>query len=385
MALPIDQLIKSLSEDEVKATIYDTLVSFGVNATAWQPGGVARAIIAVLAKVISGFTPIMSLAIRGTFLDSAEGDWLTLLAKYVYGVTRIPSIFATGKLTVTNSGGGLYDLVAGEMTVKNPVTGKTYKNVSAVTINPSSEIVIDIVAVEAGAASTTMADTITAQETQFLGVSVNNAAAVIGTDEESDKSLRQRCQDALGALSPLGAAAAYSYFAKTAVREDGSPIGVNRTNVVHNGDGGVVNTYVLTASGELPGGDLTLVDDFLKLKAAPLCVTSYALSPSPVAVEIKYVVLVDGTVDSDLQKIRVEINAALNAFMSEFPINGYTTAGPPNGHISWTFLIAPIGNANKAIRSIFVSINGGVAPVILAPSLYVAHTIDPASVVELLP
>lgn len=386
MALPIDQLIKSLSEDEVKATIYDYLNSLGFNVTAWQTGGVARTMVAALAKVISGFTLVMSLAIRGTFLDTAEGDWLGLLAKYVYGVTRIPAIFATGKLTVTNTGGGLYDIVAGELVVRNPVTGKTYKNSTAVTINPSSEIDVDIVAIEVGADSTTTANTITEKVTQFLGVSVTNAAAIIGADEESDKDLRQRCRDALGALSPLGAAAAYSYFAKTAIREDGSSIGVNRTKVIRTNDTGTVHTYVLSPTGTLSSGDLALVDDFIKLKAAPLCITASALSPTPLSINIKYVVLVDGTVDSDLQKIQTEIETAIDDYMKEFPIGGYDVViGPITGTISWTFLVTPIGSANKAVKSVFMTLNGLTSNISVLPTQYVSHTIDPTSSVDLLP
>lgn len=386
MALSIDQLFKSLSEEEVKATLYDILTSLGFNVTAWQTGGVARTIIAALAKTISGFTLIMSLAIRATFLGSAEGDWLTLLANYVYGVSRIPSTFGTGKLTVTNSGGGLFDIVPGELVVKNPATGKTYKNSAAVTINPSSEIDIDIIAVEAGTDSTTAAGTINTQVTQFLGVSVTNPTPVIGTDEEKDEALRQRCLEALGALSPLGAAAAYSYFAKSALREDGSSVGVNRVKTHTGNIDGEVDVYVLNPSGELSSEDLAIVDEVIQTNATPLAVTSNILNPNPVAVTIKYVVLVDTSVDSDLTKIKDEIEVAINSFMSEFPIGGYEVVdGPIKGAFSWTFLMASISNSNSAVRSIFVTTNGGSSNIPLNYYQYVLHTIDPTSVVNPLP
>lgn len=106
--LPIDQLIKPLSKDEVKDSIYRLMAATGLPVTSWPEGGVARTIVAIVAAIFAGFTDVIAVAIRAGFLDLAEGIWLTLLARYVYGVDRIEATFAAGEVTLNNTGGGVY-------------------------------------------------------------------------------------------------------------------------------------------------------------------------------------------------------------------------------------------------------------------------------------
>ena len=47
--LSIDQLRKGLTFDEAKAAILAVLVTLGFPVTSWQPGGIALAIVTVLA------------------------------------------------------------------------------------------------------------------------------------------------------------------------------------------------------------------------------------------------------------------------------------------------------------------------------------------------
>src|SRR5690606_14818917 len=87
---------------------------------------------------------------------------------------------------------------------------------------------VDVIAFEAGSASSSSAGEITEIVTTMLQVTCSNPVALIGRDEESDPALRQRCRDSLGALSPNGPQAAYEYWAKSALRADGQPVNVNR-------------------------------------------------------------------------------------------------------------------------------------------------------------
>ncbi|MDI9653580.1 hypothetical protein QM306_35040, partial [Burkholderia cenocepacia] len=70
------------------------LVTVGFLVTSWQPGGIALAIVDVLATIYSTFTLVAAAAINGGFLDTAEGAWLTYKAKSDYDVTRFPATFA---------------------------------------------------------------------------------------------------------------------------------------------------------------------------------------------------------------------------------------------------------------------------------------------------
>src|SRR5262245_9925447 len=84
--LPIDELITPLTEEQVEATVYDLLVALGLDPTSWPRRGTSRVIIRIVAKLIAGFTVLMAAAIRGTILELSTGSWLTVLARYVYGV-----------------------------------------------------------------------------------------------------------------------------------------------------------------------------------------------------------------------------------------------------------------------------------------------------------
>ncbi|HKU42874.1 MAG TPA: baseplate J/gp47 family protein, partial [Polyangiales bacterium] len=107
---------------------------------------------------------------RSGFLELAEGDWLTLVARHVYGVEREQATFAAGEVTLTNSGGGSFTLDADDLVVWNPTIKKSFRNPAGFTLGPADDITIPIVAIEAGTASTSSPGAITEIETTLLGV-----------------------------------------------------------------------------------------------------------------------------------------------------------------------------------------------------------------------
>src|SRR5262252_8646367 len=112
------ELVKPVTRQEVQASIYEALGVLGVNTTSWKPGAVPRVIIVAVSVVFSGFSELVSLTAKGGFLELAEGDWLTIVAHYVYGVDRIDATFASGGLTLSNSGGGEYALDPDDLIVR---------------------------------------------------------------------------------------------------------------------------------------------------------------------------------------------------------------------------------------------------------------------------
>src|SRR5690348_4867886 len=123
MALTVDQLVSSQTKDQIQATLYANLQALGFSCTSWRPGGVARTIVAILATVLAAFTVLMVVVAKSGFLDFAEGDWLTLLAKQFFDVDRETASFASGFVTLTNSGGGVYSYAAFTYQVKSAVSG----------------------------------------------------------------------------------------------------------------------------------------------------------------------------------------------------------------------------------------------------------------------
>src|SRR4249920_678192 len=187
-------LIEPATDAEVESKYYEILGTIGVTTTQWSPGSVLRTYIEGTSILVSALSQVMALMTRSGYLEFSEGDWLTQVAHYVYGVDRIQATYATGKITLTNAGGALYSLGPGDLIVSNPTTRKTYRNEAAIVLNPLSTVIdIPIVAVEAGADSTSAAGAITQLVTTLLRVTVTNDAAVVGSDEELDPQLRDRC------------------------------------------------------------------------------------------------------------------------------------------------------------------------------------------------
>ena len=128
------ELVTPLTREQVEDSIYAAIAARGTSTTTWKPGGVARTIITAVSIVLAAFSSLQAMIANSGFLDLAEQDWLTLLARYVYGVTRDPGSFATGNITANNTGGGVYSGDAGDLIAVNTTTGKSYRNTAAFSI-----------------------------------------------------------------------------------------------------------------------------------------------------------------------------------------------------------------------------------------------------------
>jgi phage-related baseplate assembly protein len=346
----LDSLIVPLTVAEAKAAIYAALAAQGVTTTAWLPGSTARTIIAGLAIVLAAFSRLQSLIAKSGFLAYAEGDWLTLVARLVYGVERDVGTFAAGFITLTNSAGGSFSGDAGDLVFSSSVAKKTYRSTAAYTLGSMGTTTVAIEALEIGAASTAIAGDIDTMTTTLSGVTCSNAAALVGMDPETDAALRLRCAEKLGSLSPNGPRDAYGYLARSAKKADGiTPIGVTRVLAVADGVGGV-DVYVATASGGLTGtvGDLSTdlgcVDEAIQTQCVPLAITGRVHSATPLSVPVTYELwLRDGSGLTD-PLVQDAVDAALLAFVTEQPIGGVVVP-PAAGKIYVSALEVVIGGA----------------------------------------
>jgi hypothetical protein len=329
-------LTKPATRADVQASIYRVLGILGVNTTSWSTGAVVRTWTVGVSAMLSAFSSLQAQIASSGFLDLATGDWLTLVAKYVYGVERIEATFAAGTLTLSNSGGGIYDIDPGDLIVATPVvigdakSGKTYRNDAAIHLGAGATVTgIPITAVEAGADSTAGAGAITVLTTALLNVTCSNPAALVGLDLESDPAVRVRCSEKLGALSPMGPWDAYAYAARNAHRSTGEPCGVTRTRTLKDGYGNLT-LVIASASGTVTGtiGDLTTdlgaVDDAIQKLAAPLCVTAHTETASAVSQAITYELWAYNTSGLNDVQIKSLISTALTTFTRAQPIGGNT-------------------------------------------------------------
>jgi len=331
-SVSLSELTTPLTRAQAEALTYAILARLGLSTTTWKPGAVARALITVFAIFMVGATTLLALIAGGGFLETASGDWLTLLARHVYGVERELATFAAGEITLVNTAGGVYTLDPGDLVVQNLDTGKTYRNTTTFTVGALATITVPIAAVEGGSASTSIAGAITGFVTPLIGVTCSNALAVVGTDDEGDAALKTRCSERLGALSPNGPWDAYAYVAKNSKRADGTPIGITRTRLSKDGFGNVV-LYVATATGGVTGTpddtttDLGAVSDAIQRGAVPLAVTADVESAVPNVIDIDYQLWIYSTTGRSEAEVKTAVQTAIAQYLATRNIGGDVISG----------------------------------------------------------
>lgn len=377
--MTIDELTTPMTVDEAKTAIYTAMATKGVKTTSWKTGAVVRTIVACVALVLAAFSRLQALIAAGGFLATAEGQWLTLVAHYVYGVTRSTGSFASGVVTFDNAGGGVYSGAAGDLVVRSGATDKTYRNTAAYSIGAlATGVDVAFEAVELGSDSTAPAATIDELVTTLSGVTCTNVAALVGTDEETDVELRTRCAAKLGTLSPDGPADAYSYVARSTLRADGTPIGVTRVKTTPDGLGGV-GVIVATGSGGVTGTEGDPATDLGAIAAAiweqvePLAVTATVASATAYPIAVTYELWVRASGGLTAGQIGEEVEAALTAYLAAVPIGG------DGGFVRLSALEAVVGSVRPDTTRVTLTLPGGDTALLVA-SAPVAGTVTATAI-----
>ncbi|MBZ0121787.1 MAG: baseplate J/gp47 family protein [Sandaracinaceae bacterium] len=344
MAFTLEQLTQPLTVDEVKAGLYAGLAAQGLSTTSWKPGAVVRTLIAATSVVISSLSQLQVAITRSGFLELSEGDWLTLTARHVYDVERLSGTFATGHIQLDNSAGGVFSLGVGDLVVYSPVKKKEYRNTEAFTLGAlETGKLVAIQAVELGSGSTATPNTITGFRTPLAGVTCTNPSALVGKEPESDVYLRERCRAKTGAVSPNGPRDAYHYVARSALRPDGTPIGVTRVKTKADGNGNV-DVYLADEDGPIEAGDVTIIADALRAGVVPLCVTANVQSAVAKVISVTYELWIRDTTGLSDAEIDAEVKTKLTAFLASQPIGGYRKLVGQPGRVNVDALEAVIGN-----------------------------------------
>lgn len=354
MALPIDELFAKQTRTEVENSILSVATLLGLDVTSWQPGGVARTIIATIAQIGADFTTITSTIAKSGFLfesasatDPTLDDWEDLLGENLYNVARIPAQLATGNVFLTNTSGNTYALAIGDLHVANTATGKTYVNSAAGTILPFGTLTLAVQADEAGSASTATTGQITTMVTQLLGVTVTNPAALVGTDKETNLAYAQRCIDKLSSLSPDGAAGAYAFFVKTIAAPPLSAV-ITRAKAF-SPNTGQVRIIAANAGGAPTVGDLAILTSQVQQSVLPLGISITGGSVEAATTQaIAISVTVYARTSAPLT-VQNDINMALTAYIAAIPIGGIELTGSPPGKVFREALVGVIYNANDEI------------------------------------
>ncbi len=336
----ITTLFKGMTREEIADSIYGIMADLGLPVTSWQALAPIRTVTASFAQKLSDFSFIIAELIRAGFLDYATGEWLTILAKAVYSVDRGEATFAVGSVELVNTSGATYGpFAAGTFHVANEATSKTYNNDDLFSLGPGATIDIDITADEAGSDSSSGPLGIDVLATPLLGVTVSNAAPVLGADEQDDAGLRVVCRAKLSALSPGGANDAYNYVALTA------PTNERITRATTQGDieTGEVSVYIATDTGAPVSGDVEIVQAAIDEQAEPVAHLATAIAATETLIVVEgtaYVQRQDGLTEALVQS---NIAVAIADYLKTIPIGGILLGGIAPG-------VAPLSGIRDAVH-----------------------------------
>jgi hypothetical protein len=327
------------------------LVTLGIPADQWRPGGVASTILTVVCNTFESFSSLMVSALSSNFLDYTSGSWLVLLAYYVYGVTAQPATFATGQLTLTNTEGGIYDYAENGAVFLNQTTQIQYTNSQAFALGSLSTVTFDIVATTAGSVGSSPPGAISQLVTTMLGVTASNALSVVGQDAQSDASIKTTCYGALGATSNDGPRQAYQYAVTTAYNPvTNASVNINRVQVSPASSNGIVSVYCASPSGAPIASDLVAAAANVEALCRPNGVSANVYSVGTVADSDTIVVWAQAAPGLNQVALTTAIETALSAYIAAYPIGGLATTG--GGYLFGSLVDGIIYSVNPNVYAI---------------------------------
>ena len=339
-------LIKAPTAEDITTSLLSIAQSVGLPTTTWHKLDPTLSIVKILSEWLAGWASTILLPITGGLLDFAEDAWLTLLAKNVYNVDRILERHATGKVQLTNTGAESLTLAPGDVIISSSASGKQYRSTSGGLLAAGATLVIDVIALEAGTASSAGVAALDTVVSGQPSVSASNLTALLGADRQSDVALRALCRDSLAMLSPSGAKGAYAFVAKSSHRDDGTVIAINRVTVVATN--GVVTTYVAGPSGAPIAADVAEIDDEIQTRVVPLGVTATTVAADELNVSIEYVAYTTG----DPVVAKSAIDAALANLIATYPIGGRSKISGQTGSLWHDLVRSTIRCADESVFTV---------------------------------
>jgi uncharacterized phage protein gp47/JayE len=303
----------------------EVATDLGLPATAWQPISIGREVLYINAQIASNFSVVTQEgAAAGGFLTYASGDWLTLCAYETFDTERIESSYATGVIGLSNSTLVPYTFAAGDVRILDESNGgMTYTCTTGGTVPAGGNLATtEFTADQPGTSSNLSELDILSLVSTVPGVTPYWVENLIGQDEEGDEALRVRSREANAKASPNGPADAYDYFAKSTEREDGTNVGVTRTNKVQGN--GTTTLYLADADGPLITADRDLVFDYVNANAVPSGFSLVIPDPSCSTLAVTVTVILTPNPDSSASQAEVELNitTALESYFATIPVGG---------------------------------------------------------------
>lgn len=302
------------------AKMLDVASALGLATESWEAGDPTRTLFDAVSRLLEAYEGGVVEAIKSGFAELATGASLTIVAEYVYGVTRTPAARATASVLLANTGALTYSWDADELVFVNSSTGATYRNQAAATLTGSSTVTVTVIADEAGTDSNAGVGEIDALQSPIAKISAASTTSAVGADEETDAALRARCLAKLGSLSPNGPADAYHYVATTSELTGSTE--TTRTRVRGDSSNGTVYLFIAGNSGLVSTGAQTAVEAACSTYATPLTVSLTVVRATNVTVPITYALWVYDTIAKTSAEIQADVSDALLEAFRLRPIGG---------------------------------------------------------------
>lgn len=352
--------LASLLIQETKDKIYSTALSIasaiGVPVSSWQAGDPTRSLFYVEAETLSTLEGIVANFIAAGFLDYASGDWLKLLANQFFNVTVPDATFASTTETLTNTGGGVFDIDPGDLTFQSSISGKTYHCTTGGHLGAGGTLDVTIVADEAGSDSSAGSGEIDTMVTPLLGVTCANTLAAVGLDEQSDDTTKQQCRDKVGSFSPAGPKEAYSYVARNSNLTGSSS--TTRVRVFGDSDIGEVDVFVAGPNAGIGGTELAKVEAAIAQWATPLCITPVVADSSVVTVPVTYQLWIYQTVNTTTDLVEAAVQSALEDLFPAKDIGGDIIPPATTGSIYVSLIESTIRGVYPEVFRVIVTSPG---------------------------
>jgi len=326
MPLSFSDLISAKSAQTIYNEMIAGVQAAGVKVANWRTGGPYRTFLRVGSVALEQLYNVAQAFAGSGFLDYAERDWLTLLAKSIFSEDRAAALFTSGTVTLTAApGSGPHTIAAGSLIV-GTAGGLRYRSTASVTVPAGGTATVAVTAESPGArynVGLLAVDRLISPT--LLGLTVSNPAVVgpdwitsSGADEESDDRLRIRCRAKWGTLGTGSPAAAYIFWALAASAEV-AKVGVNSN--LNNGTFASQWVTLVLAGAGAPVSNQAVTDaiNFITPKM-PTCARLAVIKATTLTTTIAGTVYLKGAFNTaDTQGA---ILAALDALAAATPIGG---------------------------------------------------------------
>ncbi len=374
MALTISDVLTSANATTWTTKILGWATNLGLTATSWQPGGIARTLISVVANVMSAQDGVVTGLASAGWLDTAasvtpEGGpgWLDLVAQYVYNLTRNQATYGTTSVTLTNTGGPIGPLPAGTYHVTAYGTGHTYTNSASITIAGGTTTTIALVCDQAGVSDTDTTHNVT-PITAYAGVTAGPLlTAAIGALAETNAALIARCKAKLASLATnTGTGWGYTYYATTTTAPGYPSLGtdsVTRTQIVPDTINGNVTVYLANSSGPVLGATVTAMQTYLTATVMPDGDNMTVAAASSTTINVTATAYCPAAYAT---QVTVDLPAAVAAYIAALPVGGEVIPGTSNKGLSYESIEDYIARNVTYLRAQVVTLNGLQTDVIMS-------------------